>query len=92
MSARNVTQDPEVTTAIEVPAEVIRAASAIAERNNWTTQQAVLFLLKRGLAAQNETEQAITRAYNAFMNATPENEGEAGDALIRSIFGPSALA
>lgn len=78
--------------AIEIPTSVLENASRIAERNKWTIQQAVTFLLRRGIEAQAETERAVTCAYDAFMNATGDDEQAAGDNLIRSIFGPSSIA
>ena len=85
-------REQETTAMIEIPRRLFEAANRIAERNSWTIQQAVAFLLKRGIKAQAEAELAVTSAYDSFMNAEGDEEQAAGDNLIRSIFGPSSVA
>lgn len=85
-------KEREVTATLQVPEGVIEAAKLIANRNEWTVERAIAFLLKRGVEAQAESDRLLAEAYNSFITSAPEGRSSAGDELIRSIFGPSSVA
>lgn len=79
-------------TTVEIPAAIAEEANRIANQQHWTLHHAILYLVNRGIKAQRETDISVTKAYDALMGASPEEQDEAGKALIRSVFGPASVA
>ena len=50
-------------------------------------------LAERGLEAEAEARASVNATYRRFMSESdPERKGEAGKALIRTVFGKDAIA
>lgn len=75
---------------VTLPLDLLEEAQRIAAEEKWTVGDAVVFLAKRGAAAQEKAEMNLESSYQQFM-ANPQDK-EAGDNLISSIFGPEAIA
>ena len=75
-----------------LPSPLAEIANRIAAEQHWTLSEAVIFLVKRGVKAQQEAEQRVAMAHEDLVNADPSKREEAENNLIRAIFGPESLA
>jgi hypothetical protein len=87
-----MTQELETETTVSLPAPLAEVANRIAAQQHWTFPEAVVFLIKRGAKAQQEAEENVENNFNRFMEADANQRQQAGDDLIRAIFGPESLA
>lgn len=85
-------QELQTEATVSLPRPLAEVANRIAAQQHWTFPQAIIFLIKRGVKAQTEAEQAVSDAHERFMEADGSNQKQAGDDLIRTIFGPESLA
>lgn len=85
-------REPEPSTSVELPATLVQHAKRLADQQQWNLSEAVTYLISRGIDAQQETERAVTDAYNRYMNTSGDQRDKAGQALIQSIFGHSSGA
>lgn len=85
-------QEIPTQATVHLPRPLAEKAAEIAARQRWSFDEAVLFLVTRGLAEQQQTEAALTTAYNRFLESDEGARDEAGKDLIRTIFGPKSVA
>jgi len=76
-----------------MPPQLARKVWRIARERNLTLSRALVTLAERGVEAEAAATAKLTSAYEKFM-AEPEPAGrtEAGEDLIRAIFGRAAIA
>ena len=78
---------------VTLPLPLAEVAHRIAAEQHWSFPEAVVFLVKRGVKAQEEAERSIALSHERLINAeTPEEQQKASNDLIRTIFGPESIA
>jgi hypothetical protein len=86
-SPRSVRQS--VTISATLVAEVRRTAEA----QHVTMSRALVALAERGVRAEAEAKEQLKDSYNRFLAENdPARKNEAGEDLIRAIFGKGAIA
>ncbi|MGA8027737.1 MAG: hypothetical protein WB992_11370 [Bryobacteraceae bacterium] len=78
---------------VTLPPQLWADAQRIAGEHNWSIDEAIVFLAKVGAASQRKAEANLQARYREFMDETdPEKQSQAGDEMIRAIFGPDSVA
>jgi hypothetical protein len=78
-----------VTMPVELAAEVKR----VARKKHLTMSRALVDLAQRGVEAEAAARENLQAAYRRFMaESNPKRKGEAGQDLVRAIFGADAIA
>lgn len=76
-----------------MPAGLAREVRRVARERKVTMSRALVSLAERGVEAEAAARAKLAAAYDQFMTeADPARKGEAGEDLIRSIFGSAAIA
>ncbi len=76
-----------------IPRTLAKEAERIAREKNLTMSRALVFLAERGVKAERDAAQDLRRSYRRFMQETDRVKKEqAGEDLIRAVFGPDAVA
>ena len=76
-----------------IPAAVAAEVRAIASERRITMSRALVALAEQGIQADKDARQRLTTAYKRFIKERePSRKHEAGQDLIRTIFGKDALA
>ena len=89
----NTVESMQTQATVTLPLSLADVVNRIAAEQHWSFSEALLFLLKRGVKAQEESERAIEASHDRFMRATGTEEQEhTGNDLIRAIFGPESVA
>jgi hypothetical protein len=91
MSTKSVPCVPTHVT-LALPPESAAVASRIAAEQHWSFADAVLFLVKRGVKAQEAAERTVADRYERFMKSDVKEQQTTGDDLIRAVFGPESIA
>lgn len=82
-----------VRQSVTIPAAVAAEVRTIARQRRLTMSRALVTLAERGIKADKEARQRLKAAYKRFMKEQePARKNEAGQDLIRAIFGKDALA
>ena len=82
-----------VRQSVTIPAAVAAEVRTIARQRRLTMSRALVTLAERGIQADKEARQRLKAAYKRFMKEQePARKNEAGQDLIRAIFGKDALA
>ena len=82
-----------VRQSVTIPAGVATAVRKIAKQRRMTMSRTLVTLAERGIQADKEARQQLKVAYDRFMQEQePARKNEAGQTLIRAIFGRDALA
>ena len=78
---------------VTIPAPLAKEVRRVAKQQHVTMSRALVSLAERGLRAEAEAKQQLKSSYDRFMSeADPKKKNEAGEDLIRSIFGKGAIA
>ncbi|HEX4227511.1 MAG TPA: hypothetical protein VHZ07_02495 [Bryobacteraceae bacterium] len=77
---------------VTLPGPLAEVANRIAVEQHWSFPEAVVFLVKRGVKAQQEAERTVAESYDRFMNSDADAQQKNGDDLMRAIFGPESVA
>jgi hypothetical protein len=78
---------------ITIPETLAVEARRVVEERRLTFSGAIVFLAERGAKAEREAQETLRRNYRRYLKEhDPEKKLQAGDDLIRSIFGPDAVA
>ena len=87
MSARSVRQS------VTIPATLARDVRRVAKERHVTMSRALVVLAERGLRAEAEARQQLKTSYDCFLAENdPARKNEAGQDLIRAIFGKGSIA
>ena len=82
-----------VRQSVTIPAGVATEVRKIAKQRRMTMSRTLVTLAERGIQADKEARQQLKVAYDRFMQEQePARKNEAGQTLIRAIFGRDALA
>jgi hypothetical protein len=78
---------------VTIPPALHTEVERIAHEKNLTMSRALVFLAERGAKAERDAKADLMRAYRRLMKEKdPQKQEQAGDDLIRAIFGPDAVA
>jgi DNA-directed RNA polymerase subunit F len=76
-----------------MPAELALEVERVARKKHLTMSRALVVLAQRGVEAEATARANLTTAYRRFMSESDaQRKSEAGEELIRSIFGTDAIA
>ena len=82
-----------IRQSITIPTALAEEARRVARQKHMTFSAALVFLVERGAKAEHEAELALRRNYRRYQKEQdPTKKLQAGDDLIRSIFGTDAIA
>jgi hypothetical protein len=82
-----------VRQSVTIPAALAQEARRIAQEKRLTFSAALVFLAERGAKAEREAQLSLRRNYRRYLTEKdPAKKLQAGDDLIRSVFGPDAVA
>lgn len=82
-----------VRQSVTMPAQLAREVRRVAKERNMTMSRALVTLAQRGVEAEAASRAKLTTAYEQFMaEGDPARKSEAGEDLIRAIFGRAAIA
>ena len=82
-----------VRQSVTIPAQLAREVRRVAKERNVTMSRALVTLAERGVEAEAAARATLTAAYEKFMaEGDPDRKSEAGEDLIRAIFGSAAIA
>jgi hypothetical protein len=85
--------ESDTRTLVTLPKELWEQAQRIANEEDWSIARAIVFLAQCGAEAQRKAEAGLQGSYRRFMSEEdPEKRSQAGDDLMRSIFGADAVA
>jgi len=78
---------------VAVPADLYEEIKRLAASENWPESRVVVMLARLGAKSQRKMEKQLHSSYEAFMHENdPQKQDQLGDDMIRSIFGPEAVA
>ncbi len=76
-----------------IPAQLAREVRRVAKERKVTMSRALVTLAERGVEAEAAERAKLTTAYQNFMaESDPAKKSEAGEDLIRAVFGRAAIA
>jgi len=82
-----------VRQSVTMPARLAREVRRVAKERNMTLSRALVTLAERGVEAESAARARLATAYEQFLVAgDPGKKNEAGEELIRAIFGSGAIA
>jgi hypothetical protein len=81
-----------VRQSVTMPAALASEIRRVAKERHVTVSRALVALAARGIAAEAEAQTQLTLSYQRFLEQEPSNRNEAGQDLIRAIFGKAAIA
>jgi len=82
-----------VRQSVTIPAALALEVGRIAKKRHLTMSRALVVLAQRGLEAEAAAPDQLNATYRRFMaEDDPRLKGEAGQDLIRAIFGKDAIA
>lgn len=82
-----------VRQSVTIPAQLATEVKRVAKREHLTMSRALVRLAERGVEAETEARENLNKAYRRFMSETdPKVKNEAGQDLVRAIFGTDAIA
>jgi hypothetical protein len=82
-----------VRQSVTIPHQLAVKVRRVAKERHLTMSRALVELAQRGIEAEAEARENLNTTYRRFMAETEaERKNEAGEDLIRAIFGPDALA
>jgi hypothetical protein len=82
-----------VRQSVTIPSQLAREVRRVAKERNMTMSRALVTLAEKGVEAEAAARARLTAAYERFMaEGDPARKSEAGEDLIRAIFGRAAIA
>jgi hypothetical protein len=82
-----------IRQSVTIPAPLAREVRRVAKERNVTMSRALVTLAERGVEAEAAARAKLTTAYEKFMaEGDPARKSEAGEDLIRTIFGRGVIA
>jgi hypothetical protein len=96
MGAKTVSkkQKPRsIRQSVTIPAPLAVQVRRVAKERRLTVSRALIELAERGVRAESEVKKDLKTAYDRFMSEPdPTRKNERGKDLVRTIFGPNAIA
>jgi hypothetical protein len=82
-----------VRQSVSIPASLATEVRRVAKERHLTISRALVTLAERGVRAEHDAQENLNVAYRRFMREKePLKKEEAGQELIRAIFGKDAIA
>ncbi len=82
-----------VRQSVTIPAQLAVEVGRVAKKRHLTMSRALVVLAQRGVEAEAASRDHLNTTYRRFMaEDDPQRKGEAGQDLIRAIFGENAIA
>jgi hypothetical protein len=82
-----------VRQSVTIPAQLAVEVRRVAKERSLTMSRALVSLAERGVEAEAAARAKLAATYGEFMAATdPKKKNQAGQDLIRAIFGKDAFA
>lgn len=95
-SAKTVSRKQKVRSirqSVTIPAPLAAQVRRVAKERHLTVSGALIELAERGVRAEADAKKDLKAAHTRFMSERdPERKDEAGKDLVRTIFGPNAIA
>ncbi|HEX3683584.1 MAG TPA: hypothetical protein VHU83_13685 [Bryobacteraceae bacterium] len=93
MASQGKSVQKKIRQSITIPHALAEEAKRVAQQKRLTFSAALVFLAERGAKAEHEAEFALRRNYRRYLKEQdPAKKLQAGDDLIRSIFGADSIA
>ena len=84
---------PSIRQSVTIPAELAIEVERVARQKHLTMSRALVALAQHGVEAEAAARKNLNATYRRFMaEADTQRKGEAGNNLIRAIFGKDAVA
>lgn len=91
LTAGSVTR--AVRQSVSIPAPLAAEVRRVAKERHLTISRALVTLAERGVRAEMDAKENLKTAYRRFLKEKePSKKEEAGQELIRAIFGKDAIA
>jgi hypothetical protein len=85
-------QESETRISTDFPKDLFDEIQRIAQEENWQLSQAVILLARMGANSQRGSEANLAAQHARFLNEKDSKlRDQAGDDLLRSIFGPDSI-
>ncbi len=82
-----------IRQSVTIPAPLAVQVRRVAKERHLTVSRALIELAERGVRAEVDAKKGLKAAYTRFMSEQdPARKNEAGKDLVRTIFGPNAIA
>jgi hypothetical protein len=82
-----------VRQSVTIPAQLAIEVRRVAKQKHLTMSRALVVLAERGVEAEAAARENLNAAYRKFVSEVDvQRKNEAGEELIRSIFGKDAIA
>src|ERR1035437_2343706 len=82
-----------IRQSVTIPAQRAIEVERVARKKHLTMSRALVELAQRGVDAEAAARAKLNASYRRFMSETdPNRTGEAGEDLIRAIFGEDSIA
>jgi predicted DNA-binding ribbon-helix-helix protein len=95
-SAKTVSRKQKLRSirqSVTIPAPLAAQVRRVAKERHLTVSRALIELAERGVRADTEANKELKAAHRRFMSEQdPARKNEAGKDLVRTIFGPNAIA
>jgi len=95
-SAKTVSKKQKVRSirqSVTIPAPLAAQVRRVAKERHLTVSGALIELAERGVRAEADSKKDLKGAHRRFMSERdPARKDEAGRDLVRTIFGPNAIA
>jgi hypothetical protein len=90
---RRVAAARSVRQSVTIPAALATEVRRVAKEGHVTMSRALVVLAERGVKAEADAKAQLSAAYRRFIDENePNRKNEAGQDLIRAIFGKDAIA
>jgi hypothetical protein len=78
---------------VTIPAKLAVTIRRVAKERRLTMSKALVVLAERGVEAEAAARENLRASYHRFMSESdPNRKQEAGEDLVRAVFGKDALA
>jgi hypothetical protein len=82
-----------IRQSVTIPAPLAVQVRRVAKERRLTVTRALIELAERGVRAESEVKKDLKSSYDRFMSEPdPTRKNERGKDLVRTIFGPNAIA
>src|SRR5437773_2407915 len=82
-----------VRQSVTIPVQLAIEVRRVAKKQHLTMSRALVTLAQRGIDAESAAREQLNLSYRGFMaEDDAQRKGEAGQELIRAVFGKDAIA
>jgi hypothetical protein len=93
MESARMALEPETKITVNFPPALYQEIKRISATENWAESDVVVLLTTLGAKSQKRMEMQLHSTYESFLRESdPVRQDQIGDDMLRSIFGPDAIA